>query len=152
MREAAGPTQADICARTGIARPNLSAYETGRRVPSPDTLARIHEACRIRPSEALEIYREQVIAIVRAHHGVAVDVFGSVARGEDRWDSDLDLLVQMDDEAGYFDLIRMKSALEEQLGVSVDVVSKNAVTAATGDGVGRQILRDARPIGADDAA
>lgn len=146
LREAAGLTQDEVCARTGIARPNLSAYENGRRLPSPETDSRIRRACRVRPSEALAQHGEQVLSIVRAHHGLTAEVFGSVARGDDRWDSDLDLLVTLDDEAGYFDLVRMQAELEDVLNVSVDVVSRNAVTRNSESGFGTTILRDARPI------
>lgn len=148
MRTAAGLTQDDVCARTGIARPNLSAYENGRRVPSADSVERIRRACRVRPSTALAQHREQILEIVRAHRGVAVEVFGSTARGQDRWDSDLDLLVTLDEHAGYFDLARMQAALTEALGVTVDLVSKGAVTGSAQTNVSRRILRDAKPIGA----
>lgn len=146
MREHVGLTQDEICARTGIARPNLSAYENGRRVPSSETLARIRRACRESPSVALARHRERVLAIVREHHGITAEVFGSVARGEDRWDSDLDLMVTLDNDAGYRDLVRMRSDLEEALNVSVDLVSKNAVRYNANSVVSARILRDARSI------
>jgi uncharacterized protein len=146
MREAAGLTQDDVCARTGIARPNLSAYENGRRLPSPETLTRIRHACRVRPSVALARHHERVLEIVRAHHGITAEVFGSVARGDDRWDSDLDLLITLDRDAGYFDLTRMQTDLEVALNVSVDLVSKNAVTRSAESDVDARILRDARSI------
>jgi predicted nucleotidyltransferase len=50
-------------------------------------------------------------------------VFGSVARGEDRGDSDVDLAVQIE-EGRSFSLIRMEEArllLEDALGRSVDL-------------------------------
>ena len=146
LRESAGLTQEQVCARTGIARPNLSAYENGRRLPSRETVTRIRHACRVRPSAALAEHRAEVLSIVRAHHGLTAEVFGSVARGDDRWDSDLDLLVTLDDDAGYFDLVRMQSELEETLNVSVDVVSKHAVLRSIESGLSTTILRDLRPI------
>jgi len=150
MRETAGLTQEEVCARTGIARPNLSTYENGRRIPSPETLTRIRHACRVRPSTALAQHSEKVLSIVRAHHGIAAEVFGSVARGEDRWDSDLDLLVTMDADAGYFDLVRMKADLEDALNVCVDLVPKAAVTNSAESVVSARILRDARAVQAAD--
>ena len=150
LREAVGLTQDDVCSRTGIARPNLSAYENGRRTPSPETLVRIRHCCRVRPSVALDANRDRVLAIARAHRGVDVEVFGSVARGEDRWDSDLDLLVTMEEGAGYFDLVRMKEALEAALDVSVDVVPRGGVTAARRSEAGDRILLESKRIVAAD--
>lgn len=81
-----------------------------------------------------------------SHHGVAAEVFGSVARSEDRWDSDLDLLVTVDASAGYLDLVRMKAALEAALNVPVDVVSKASVTRDAESAISAAILLAAKPI------
>ena len=55
----------------------------------------------------VESRREQVLAIASRHHASRVRLFGSAARGEDRPDSDIDLLVDFDDESSLFDLMRM---------------------------------------------
>ncbi len=146
MREAAGLTQEEVCARTGIARPNLSAYENGRRLASSETVERIRAACRLRPSAALARHEAEVVEIIMSHRGVAAEVFGSVARGEDRWDSDLDLMVTVDASAGYLDLVRMKAALEAALNIPVDVVSRASVTRDAESALSAAILRAAKPI------
>lgn len=129
LRVEAGLTQTEVCARTGIARPNLSAYEFGRRTPSPETVERIRAACRRRPSEIVAANADEIRAIVLRHHGVSVEVFGSAARGDDRWDSDIDLLITLDDEAGILDLVRMQRDLERMLGTEVDLVDRDALDA-----------------------
>lgn len=78
-----------------------------------------------------------------------MEVFGSVARGEDRWDSDLDLLVTMEEGAGYFDLVRMKEAIEAALDVSVDVVPRGGVTGAGRSEAGDRILLESKRIVAE---
>ena len=67
--------------------------------------------------------REQIRSIVARHKGVSVALFGSVARGEETPDSDLDFLVEFGDGASLFDLARLEMDLEELLGRKVDVVS-----------------------------
>jgi predicted nucleotidyltransferase len=67
--------------------------------------------------------REQVMAVAARHHANRVRVFGSVARGDDRPDSDIDLLVDFTPDSSLFDLMRMARELEELLGHPVDVVS-----------------------------
>jgi uncharacterized protein len=67
--------------------------------------------------------REQVMAVAARHHANRVRVFGSVTRGDDRPDSDIDLLVDFAPDSSLFDLMRMARELEELLGHPVDVVS-----------------------------
>jgi uncharacterized protein len=67
--------------------------------------------------------REQVMAIAARHHASRVRLFGSAARGEDRPGSDIDLLVDFDDDSSLFDVMRMSRELEALLGRAVDVVS-----------------------------
>ena len=46
-RSHAGLTQNDLGERTGIAQPNISAYESGRRVPTVRTLVALLDACDV---------------------------------------------------------------------------------------------------------
>lgn len=71
----------------------------------------------------VESRREEVMAIAARHQASRVRLFGSVARGEDGPDSDIDLLVDFDQGSSLFDLIRMSRELEALLGRAVDVVS-----------------------------
>jgi uncharacterized protein len=71
----------------------------------------------------VESRREQVLAIASRHHASRVRLFGSAARGDDRPDSDIDLLVDFDEDSSLFDLMRMSRELEALLGRAVDVVS-----------------------------
>lgn len=50
-------------------------------------------------------------------------VFGSVARGEERPESDIDFLVEFEPGSSLFDLMDLEAELAALLGVSVDVVS-----------------------------
>ncbi|MDR1441222.1 MAG: nucleotidyltransferase domain-containing protein, partial [Bifidobacteriaceae bacterium] len=54
-------------------------------------------------------------------------VFGSVARGESREGSDVDLLVQPPEGAVIGDLLELKRVFEEILGRRVDVVTHGAL-------------------------
>lgn len=53
-----------------------------------------------------------------------VRVFGSVARGEERDDSDVDILVALDAGRSLLDLARLELRLERLLGRRVDVVTE----------------------------
>lgn len=53
-------------------------------------------------------------------------VFGSYARGEQRPDSDLDVLVDFDGPVGLLDFVGLKQDLSDELGVGVDLVMAEA--------------------------
>lgn len=54
-------------------------------------------------------------------------IFGSYARGEQRSDSDLDVLVAFDEPVTLFDLVRLENELTNELGVEVDLVTKDSL-------------------------
>jgi predicted nucleotidyltransferase len=65
-------------------------------------------------------------------------VFGSAARGDDRPDSDIDLLVQTPPGADLFDMRRLEEALQAIIGRGVDLVSYRGLDPKRD----RDILRD----------
>ena len=88
--------------------------------------------------------RRDLVAAAAAHDVTSLRVFGSVARGEDRPDSDLDLLVDLPPDIGLLELGRVQAELEAILGTKVDLVPasdlKPAVAgfrASVGPGEGR---------------
>ena len=54
-------------------------------------------------------------------HGRSVAIFGSVARGDEQPTSDIDFLVELEPDARPFELLSIGAAIEEALGVKVDV-------------------------------
>ena len=78
--------------------------------------------------------RRTVISRIRRHRaqltklGVkSVSIFGSVARGEDRADSDVDILVEFNGRATFDRYMDTKFYLEELLGRKVDLVTPKAI-------------------------
>jgi predicted nucleotidyltransferase len=65
--------------------------------------------------------RAALMAAAARRHASNVRVFGSVVRGTDNSDSDIDLLVDLDAHATPFDLLELGCDLEDELGVNVDV-------------------------------
>ena len=57
----------------------------------------------------------------------SLDLFGSVARGQEQPDSDVDVLVEFNCPVGLFELTRLRLRLEEILGRSVDLVPRDAL-------------------------
>lgn len=121
-------TQQELAARSGVRQPNIAAYESGQRTPSEAMAARLLEAARPRPSVLLARHRDEVLRLAMRNRATNVRVFGSIARGEDTPDSDVDLLVSFQPGASLLDQAGLIADLEDLLGRHVDVVSDRALT------------------------
>ena len=66
--------------------------------------------------------RDTVLQIAARHGARNVRLFGSVARGEERPDSDIDLLIDLDVERGFSDYLDMAEELEALLHRRVDLL------------------------------
>lgn len=134
-------SQTELARRAGVAQSVISAYESGRREPGLGTLVKLIEATghhlsmRLLPASSAPLgipdtrlgrrlrgHRKAVIELADRRGAHNVRVFGSVARGEDTATSDIDLLVDLDENVGLLALAGLRRQLSELLGVDVDVV------------------------------
>jgi predicted nucleotidyltransferase len=89
------------------------------------------------------VNRRQEILAIAASHGIRnVRVFGSVARGDARLDSDLDLLVDVEPGRTLLDVIGLEQDLEQLLGRKVDVVTEGGLSPY----LQQRILAEASPL------
>ena len=93
-------------------------------------------------SDRLHAKRTAILDIARRHGAGNVRVFGSVARGEARSDSDIDFLVDLDPGRSLFDLGGLAMDLEEFLGRPVDVVTERGLR----ERIRATVLRDAHAL------
>ena len=139
-RKRAGLSQVDLAARAGVTQSVISAYESGQRQPSIPALARLVDAAGFeltlglrRPPRRLSRlsgpvgrrvrrHRNDLVAAAAAHGVSNLRVFGTVARGEDRPDSDVDLLADFPPGLSLFGLGRLEADLEDILGTRVDLI------------------------------
>lgn len=84
-------------------------------------------------------YRNRIIEIVEKRGARNVRVFGSVARGDQGPDSDVDIAVDFMPGRSLLDLTGLWLDLEEALGEKVDVVSSRGLKPR----MEREIMRDA---------
>ncbi|GAA3675765.1 hypothetical protein GCM10022237_39160 [Nocardioides ginsengisoli] len=127
IRTEAGLTQGQLAARSGVAQPNIAAYESGARRPSKAMLDRLAKAAAPLPHELLADRRLDLLRIAARYRVEGVRVFGSAARGTDTPDSDVDLLVKVPANAGMMTVAAFALEIEDLLGVPVDVVSEAAL-------------------------
>ncbi len=121
-RRRAGMSQTELAIRAGVVQSVISAYEAGRREPALSTLAALVDASgyelaislRRQPRRLRRLSgpigrrvrrrRRDLVAAAAAHGASNLRVFGSVARGQDKPDSDVDLLADLPPGMGLFGL------------------------------------------------
>lgn len=139
VRVEADLTQAALAHRAGTSQAAVARYESGVSSPAVTTLERLVAACgrtleigaprtSIRDlssarARRLRAAKQELMRCASEHGARNVRVFGSVARGEDRPDSDVDLLVDLDADRGLLDLAELRDALCALLGERVDVAT-----------------------------
>jgi predicted nucleotidyltransferase len=75
-----------------------------------------------RIDDILSLLRKAKSELASSFKVQKIGLFGSVIRGEQREDSDIDILVDLLEEADLIDLIGLSQFLEEKLHHKVDVV------------------------------
>ena len=90
----------------------------------------------------LKARRDQILETARRNGAFDVRVFGSVARGEARPDSDIDFLVRLESGRSLLDLAHLLRELQALLGCKVDIVTEAGLRPR----IRPQVLKDARPL------
>lgn len=147
-------SQRELADRAGVPQSTVSAVESGQRQPTVMMLERLLGAAgfrletklanAIRPSDLLGLNRERVLEVLSGYPVRQAWVFGSVARGDDRPDSDLDLLVDLATDASPVDAIGLQEELSAALGCSVDVVTTKELES--NELFRRRVRRDLRRL------
>jgi predicted nucleotidyltransferase len=86
--------------------------------------------------------KDKIVPLLRQYSVNYAGIFGSVARGEDKPDSDIDVLVRFKNVPGMFEYIRLENELSEQLGKKVDLATEQSLHRL----IKPQIMRDLKTI------
>ena len=90
-------------------------------------------------NDLLKTKREEILSIAAKHGAYNVRVFGSVARGDDGPDSDIDLLINLEPNRSLLDHAALMLELQELLNCKVDIASERGLKPRVRD----RILREA---------
>jgi len=163
-RRSAGLTQAELAARAGTSQAAVARYERGTDLPTIPTLERLLRGCgqelRLASSPSasrlpssvrgqigdqaarLRHGRGRLLAAARRRGIRTIRVFGSVARGDARPGSDVDLLVELEPGRTLLDLAGFRRDAQKIVGLDVDVVTSETVQPKFRDAV----LSEAVPL------
>lgn len=86
--------------------------------------------------------RNEILALSKEFGAKNIRVFGSVARGEENENSDVDILVSMERGRSYFDLIGFQLSLKDMFKQKIDVLSDEGLSPY----IERQILDEAKHL------
>jgi uncharacterized protein len=78
--------------------------------------------------ESLAHFRREILDLAARHGARNIRVFGSVARGDDGPDSDVDLLVDVEPGRTLLNVIAFEQDLQELLGRRVDVLTEGGLS------------------------
>ncbi len=90
-------------------------------------------------AELLGDKRQDILRLAAQYGARNVRIFGSLARGEARPDSDVDILITLDLERSLLDLIALQQDLADLLMCKVDVVTEASISPY----IRPRVLRDA---------
>ncbi len=96
----------------------------------------------MRPSEILPLHRETIRQLVLQAGMANPRVFGSVLRGEDGEESDLDILVDPAPRASLLAMERLQSRIALATGVRIDLRTPEEINAKFRD----KVLDEAQPV------
>ncbi len=96
------------------------------------------ESTAIRTIEDIRRLRPEIMALARQYRAHKVSVFGSCVRGEMNADSDIDFLVDFDEEYTLLDIAGLLVGLENLLGCKVDVIDRRSLRKELREAVFRE--------------
>ena len=126
---ALGMSQRAIATELGISQPAVS-----QQLKFAPDLARVH------PQLLLDAAAPVLKALAAERGYGRLAVFGSVARGQARMDSDVDLLIEPPEGSSSFEFVEFKMLLEQVLGRGVDLVSWNGLKPGLDDDIRREAV------------
>ncbi len=93
----------------------------------------------MRHDQLVKEKRAEILRIASRYGAREIRMFGSVVRGEDDRESDIDFLVELEPERSLLDLGGLQMELESLLGCRVDVVTVRGLKAR----IRERVLREA---------
>lgn len=75
----------------------------------------------------IEEIKEKILPVLQRYGVKRAALFGSCVRGEMKEDSDIDILVEIEEDISLLDFVGLKQEIEEEIGKRVDLVEYNTI-------------------------
>lgn len=147
-------SQRDLARAAGVPQSTVANIESNRQQPSVAMLERLLTAAgfrleprlvnTVRPGELLERHHEALARLLARYPISRAWTFGSVARGDDRPGSDLDLLIELMPSASFTDYVGLEDDLAELLSCPVDIITTGELKS--NELLHRRVNRDRRQL------
>ncbi len=89
---------------------------------------------------AIVIDTERLVREGRRRGATFLALFGSHARGDQRLESDVDVLARFSDRKSLLDLISIESAFSESIGRKVDLVTEGSLDPLVRESIARDLV------------
>ena len=82
----------------------------------------------MKTNKEIEKIKKKIVPILKKNNVVRAGIFGSYATGEQKKNSDVDILIEIKARKfSLFDLVRLEMELEQRLGIKVDLLTYKSV-------------------------
>jgi predicted nucleotidyltransferase len=85
-----------------------------------------------------EIFKK-IIQLLKSEGVRKVAVFGSYVRGEEKPESDIDILVEFSERKSLLELVRIERELSESLGIKVDLLTEKSISPYLIDSIKKEM-------------
>ncbi|MCG2737730.1 MAG: nucleotidyltransferase family protein [Candidatus Methanoperedenaceae archaeon] len=76
----------------------------------------------------LENLFKKIISLIKKHGAKKIAVFGSYARGKEKPQSDIDILVEFSERKSLLELVGIEQELSDILGIKVDLLTEKSIS------------------------
>ena len=104
---------------------NLSKQELQKKEIEADK--KLYKLKRKRKGDEFIKLKNKIIKILKKNKIKKAGIFGSYARGEQRKNSDLDILIELPKKMNLFDLTGLEIDLKERLKKKIDLITYNSL-------------------------
>ena len=85
-----------------------------------------------------EIFKK-IIEFLKNEGVKKISVFGSYVRGEEKGESDIDIIVEFSERKSLLELVRIERELSEFLGIKVDLLTEQSISPYLIDSIRKEM-------------
>jgi len=88
----------------------------------------------------INIYKDKIISICRKNNVQKLCLFGSMARGDAKQNSDIDLLIKFSKRKSLLDMVMLENTLSEKIGRKIDLLTESSISPYLKDQINNEMI------------